>query len=510
MSADLAARLRSLAQDHQAGRLSLSAYRKLRAPLLDSLTLHGARAADEKTQPRSVTRVSHAKQASSPPQPPAAEVRSNRYREAALAVVVVVAIAGTLYWTLHRTEPDDAVAVEPRESRGRVQQAIEPFIARGDWSDSQTAALNAALLELGRQQIAEAATEQWFQRFVHDLRKRVKEQQALARAPLAAETSPLAALAVTVGLDLDSPDAAIRIAPPPKAVDVVSSTSAATPPAREIAATVSSPQLSRSAQARREDRQIDAAIATPEVQPAPTTSAAAIAHETTCRADLIRTRRPFCRDRLASGEEGPQLALIPAGSFDARSSDDAEGSARRVVIHDPFAISVHEVSQAEFRLYCEKAGKSCAAQPWSGDDYPVVNVSWQDARDYVEWLSAATGQRYRLPSESQWEYAARAGKSTLIPDEGALSPTDAHYSMLAKQEAPARRNQKFNDNGFRLLHTIGNVREWIDDAQSSATRVVRGGSYADSAAKLKASTREELPANTRDAFTGFRIVRELP
>lgn len=510
MSADLAARLRSLTQDHQAGRLSLSTYRKLRAPLLDSLALHGAREGDEKTQPRSVSRASQTARSSSPTQAPVAgaEVRPKRYREAAIAAIVVLASAGAVIWALRRAEPEAPVIVESPESKGPVREAIEAFMARGDWSDSETMALNAELLELGRQQVAAVASEQWFQRFVHDLRKRLKEQQALSHTPLAAQTSPLAALAVTAGVDLDSPDAAIRIAPPPEASELPVSTAAPIMSAKEVATTAATTKrLSTPSQPRQEESRADKVIPEPEAKPAP--PAATASNESNCRRDLIRTRRPFCRDRLSSEEEGPELALIPAGAFDGHSSTSAEEPARQVAIHEPFAISVHEVSQAEFQLYCEKTGKACAAQPWSGDDYPVVNVSWQDANDYVEWLSEVTGQRYRLPTEAEWEYAARAGRSKLIPDEGTLSPTDAHYSMLAKQEAPARRAQKFNENGFRLLHTVGNVREWIGGTESGATRVALGGSYADSAIQLRSSARDELPATTRDSFTGFRIVREL-
>src|SRR5690606_35256418 len=97
MSADLAARLRSLAHDHQAGRLSLAAYRKLRAPLLDSLALHGTRAADEKTQPRAVARSPELSRASRAPEPPPLEARRNVYWQAAIAFAVVLAIAGGLF-----------------------------------------------------------------------------------------------------------------------------------------------------------------------------------------------------------------------------------------------------------------------------------------------------------------------------------------------------------------------------------------------------------------------------
>jgi serine/threonine-protein kinase PpkA len=219
--------------------------------------------------------------------------------------------------------------------------------------------------------------------------------------------------------------------------------------------------------------------------------------------------------------------MVPAGAFEmgsAAASD--EQPVHRVTIREPFAISVYEVSQGDFKQFCEHTKYTCAPQPWTGDDYPVVNVSWDDARAYAEWLSSVTRHRYSLPTEAQWEYAARAGQAGPFPGGDSLSPTDAHYSMLAKQTAAVRRDQKFNANAFRLVHTLGNVREWVEDAWApgfagasndgsamklaqGAMRVARGGSYSDGAARLRLSMREGLPASTRDSTTGFRVVREL-
>jgi len=205
----------------------------------------------------------------------------------------------------------------------------------------------------------------------------------------------------------------------------------------------------------------------------------------------------------------------------------AEGPVHRVTLRKAFSIGVYEVSQSEFRQYCESAGRSCAAQPWAGDDYPVVNVSWNDAVAYAEWLSSVTGQHYRLPTESEWEYAARAGQTGLYPSGDALSATDAWFALHDAPARPAPRSQQFNHNAFRLYHTVGNVREWVGDIWSgnfagaptdgaarttgqAGFHVVRGGSYVDTASKLRLTTREGLTAGTRDALTGFRVVRELP
>lgn len=529
MSADLAARLRALAQDHHAGKLNLAAYRKLRAPLLDSLELHARTDEMALTQPRSLGRAAGT-QSQTRGAPVQAATRAKTQPRIIVAVLSLLLIAAVAGWALQRSTPEEEINADSVATAAHpVHDAVQPFVQRGDWSDARVAALNVALLELGERQIGAVAGEPWFKRFVDDLRKRFKEQQALVQTPLTAQSSPLAALAVTVGLDLNSPDAAIRIT----AIDAVDRTSG-TESALSAPTAPSVKETSRAPVARQVDVEArapkpnSASVVAAKAVPAASPAAGSTSHPTTCRRELIRTRRPFCHDTLPSGRSGPQLALISAGEFDMGSAvAPTEQPIHRVSIREPFAISVHEVSQAEFQLYCDDTGRKCAAQPWSGDGYPVVNVSWQDARAYAEWLSRATGFRYRLPSEAQWEYAARAGQSGLVPGGDTLSPTDAHYSMLTKLTAPAPRSQKFNDNAFRLVHTLGNLREWVEDGwvedftgapsdgaavSSSAKdmRVVRGGSYADSAAKLRLSVREGLPSDTRDALTGFRVLREVP
>lgn len=535
MSADVAARLRALARDHHAGRLNLATYRQLRAPLLDSLVLHGG-AIDEMavTQPRSLGRAAarpaRVAETATVPKPPATKLP--RILIAAVSLMMIAAVG---WWAVHRSAPDEDVAADFVTPPSPVHDVVDPFVHHGDWSDARVAALNVALLELGEREIGAVASQPWFQRFVDDLRKRLKEQQALVRAPLTAKSSPLAALAVTVGLDLNSPDAAIRIsameAPDQPAPAEPASSKPAAPLATESSRASTSSRSAQDDDETNKPQPSTASTAAPRVTStlqAPSPAASSTTRPSSCRRELIRSRRPFCSDTLSSGKSGPQLALIPAGEFSMGSdAAPAEQPIHRVTIREPFAISVHEISQAEFRLYCAETRRSCAAQPWSGDDYPVVNVSWQDARAYAEWLSHQTGFRYRLPSEAQWEYAARAGQSGLVPGGDTLSPTDAHYSMLTKVTAPATRSQKFNDNAFRLLHMLGNVREWVEDgwtesyigaprdgravsASANDMRVARGGSYADGATRLRLSLREGLPSDTRDAVTGFRVLREVP
>jgi formylglycine-generating enzyme required for sulfatase activity len=561
MSADVAARLRQLAHDHHDGRLDLAAYRSLRAPLLESLVLNDgvASAVLEVTQPRAVPK----------PAVHAANEPGRKRRPGGVVVivgVVIVLAVGTAVWMFvgggvpgrkaGDAGGDTAGAPDAANSAGsaattarldRILDLVGGFTERGDWSDGRLATLNAALLELGGVQTVAAAREARFQHFVDELRSRLKEQQALAAVPLTVDNSPLAALAVTVGIDLNSPDSALHVAPLPEPIPPESTTpgargDVAPPGARRVAVRSPTPQVAggtpgspqpagKTADVHSDSGGGQGAVTHSESD----ASASAVAStapadtlESTCRLDLIRSRRPLCHDTLSGGMDGPLLALIPAGAFDMGSTAAPEEQpVHRVTIQQPFAVSVYEVSQGEFKQYCEHAKRPCAPQPWSGDDYPVVNVSWDDARAYTDWLSTATHHHYGLPTEAQWEYAARAGRTGLFPSGDALSPTDAQFSALTKQTTAARRSQSFNANAFRLLHTVGNVREWVEDGWTPnfagapsdgsavksgqvANRVVRGGSYTDSATRLRLSMREGLPVNTRDVTTGFRIVRELP
>lgn len=546
MSAEVAARLRSLAQDHHDGRLDLAAYRALRAPLLDSLAPGGPMAsAAEITQPRDAVRQAQRDAITRPGRPRAASpgsgtsavsagplVSSRRLRQLTVAIavaIVVVAVAGLSMW-IDREPPQSGAAgaatagTTPVSGTG-VQALLQEFVASGDWSDARITTLNASLLELGGGHIGAAAHNEGFQKFVDELRRRLKEQQALSPTRLTVDNSPLAALAVTVGLDLNSPDAALHIVPlppppPPPSTDakVAASDHAGPRVSQQVA------QKNETTPASAHDEPAVAAV--PSAQVAADTTAVTTADA--CRVELVRSRRPLCHDALPGGFAGPEMALVPAGAFDMGSTAAPEEEpVHHVTLAQPFAVAVYEVSQGEFKQFCDSTHRACMAQPWTGDDFPVVNVSWDEARAYTDWLTSVTHHHYSLPTEAQWEYAARAGSTGPFPGGSAtLSPTDANYSMLQRQTVAARRSQRFNANAFRLLHTVGNVREWVEDgwtrnfdnapndgtavkSAQAAMRVVRGGSYTDGPTRLRLSMREALAPSTRDVTTGFRIVREL-
>jgi formylglycine-generating enzyme required for sulfatase activity len=171
---------------------------------------------------------------------------------------------------------------------------------------------------------------------------------------------------------------------------------------------------------------------------------------------------------------------------------------------------------------------------WGRGVSPVMNISWEDAISYAEWLSQKTGHNYRLLSESEWEYAARAGTTTSYPYEGGLSPSMANYDGSVDGSGPSDVNRRrtlavgsFLANGFGLHDMNGNVSEWVEDCwhdeytaktptDGSAWldgdcngRVVRGGSWEDSQVELRSAARTGGAKEDRFYTDGIRIARSL-
>jgi len=245
-----------------------------------------------------------------------------------------------------------------------------------------------------------------------------------------------------------------------------------------------------------------------------------------CRAALARQRRPYCRDMLGDGLKGPALAVLPAGQFDMGGRNTEERPRHTVTVQRAFALGLYEISAAEFQAFCTASKRECPPQPWSDPKLPMVNVSWTLASEYTQWLSDRTGAIYRLPSESEWEYATRAGTATVYPFGDEVLPTHARYSFRANETMPlANNDHSVNRNKFRLYHMIGNVREWVLDVWhddyagapsdgnartgSSDKRVARGGSFADGPDQIRSASRVPLTMITGDGKTGLRVVREV-
>jgi formylglycine-generating enzyme required for sulfatase activity len=226
----------------------------------------------------------------------------------------------------------------------------------------------------------------------------------------------------------------------------------------------------------------------------------------------------------------PELVVVPPGDFVMGSNDTPyEKPERSIAIRSPFAIGRREVTFAEWDQ-CADAG-ACKVRPddhgWGRGDHPVINVSWDDAKAYLAWLSQQSGQRYRLPTEAEWEYAARAGTKTPFGwgrDAGAgRAQCDACGSPINKQTSPVGT---YRPNGFGLFDTSGNAAEWVEDCwndnyrnaprDASAwlsgdchMRVLRGGAFTSKGADVRSSARFRYDSDVRYYANGFRVARDL-
>jgi formylglycine-generating enzyme required for sulfatase activity len=268
------------------------------------------------------------------------------------------------------------------------------------------------------------------------------------------------------------------------------------------------------------------------------------------------------RDRLKDGSKGPQMVWIAAGSFQMGSNkgDDDEKPVHRVSITQDFGMGRYEVTVGEFRQFVNATGYRTEAEKGDGcyiykknegwskkrdanwrnpnfsqnDNHPVVCISWNDAVAYAEWLSQQTGKTYRLPTEAEWEYVARAGTTTkywwgnTASHEYANYGADSCCSGLAKGKdrweytAPV---SSFAPNQFGIYNTAGNVWEWTQDIiyssdyyknsiysdptgpSTGSNRVYRGGGWNDPATSCRAARRDRYSPDDRSYDLGFRLLR---
>jgi formylglycine-generating enzyme required for sulfatase activity len=225
-----------------------------------------------------------------------------------------------------------------------------------------------------------------------------------------------------------------------------------------------------------------------------------------------------------------ELVVVPPGDFTMGSNDTPyEKPERAISIPRPFAIGRREVTFAEWDQ-CADAG-ACKYRPddhnWGRGNQPVINVSWDDTKLFLAWLSQKTGQRYRLPSEAEWEYAARAGTKTAFwwgRDVGAAHAQCDNCGSPTTQRLAAVGS--FRPNGFGLFDTAGNAAEWVEDcwndnyrnAPKDASpwtsgdcrlRVLRGGNFTSKAAEIRSASRFRYDEDVRYYANGFRVLREL-
>ncbi|WP_354684151.1 formylglycine-generating enzyme family protein [Cupriavidus necator] len=227
----------------------------------------------------------------------------------------------------------------------------------------------------------------------------------------------------------------------------------------------------------------------------------------------------------------PVLVTVPAGSFTMGSSasDPAEKPPHHVTIGEPFAIGRYEVTVEQWNA-CVEAG-ACQRVPTVADsakNAPVRDVSWDDAQQYVAWLSKTTGKTYRLPTEAEWEYAARGGTSSAFWWGDQMRKGNANCKECGdpwSQDAPATVGS-FAANPYGLHDVNGSVWEWVADCWHSSykgaptdgrawnenvcgTRVIRGGSWREGASYMVSSTRFKYSPSVRQSQNGFRVARDM-
>jgi iron(II)-dependent oxidoreductase len=224
------------------------------------------------------------------------------------------------------------------------------------------------------------------------------------------------------------------------------------------------------------------------------------------------------------------MVLIPAGEFVMGRDDPGadHGPAHRVRLR-AFFLDRHEVTNAEYLRYSQATGKPLP-EYWgmerfrSGPDFPahpVIGVSWREARDFARWAGK------RLPTEAEWEYAARGGRVGLpYPFGTTIDPSQANYAAKGPSPGPVAVGQ-FPPNGYGLFDMAGNVVEWVADYYAPDTyaqsplqqpsgpkrgklRVIRGGGWHSGPFCTRLDFRNALPANWRDINVGFRCAKDAP
>ncbi|TVR99469.1 MAG: formylglycine-generating enzyme family protein [Wenzhouxiangellaceae bacterium] len=239
--------------------------------------------------------------------------------------------------------------------------------------------------------------------------------------------------------------------------------------------------------------------------------------------------------------ECPAMVTIPAGSFVMGSPTEEPQRSwneqpQRTVTVVAFALSQTAVTFAQWDA-CRLDG-GCSHDPddndWGRGDRPVINVSWEDAQDYVAWLSDKTGLEYRLPSEAEWEYAARAGTTGRFSTGDCIGPTQANFQGGAPAtDCPGGEFRRqtlpvasFSANDWGLHDMHGNVWEWVEDCWNwnyfgapvdgsawlegdCANAVLRGGSWAMGGRSIRSASRGFDQKDVRTRFRGFRVARSV-
>ena len=236
----------------------------------------------------------------------------------------------------------------------------------------------------------------------------------------------------------------------------------------------------------------------------------------------------------------PEMITVPRGMYImGLGGKKHHGPPTRVIIDKAFAIGRYEVTFTEWFACVSEQG--CQHQPddhkWGANRRPVINITWTQAKNFIRWLRLKTGHKYRLPSEAEWEYSARAGTTTQFwwgddPGNNMANCRDCESKICcsAKKHSCCSKSTRpvgsFPANQFGLYDTAGNVFEWTEDCwnkshlnrpktSNSRTRgdcshrVIRGGSFYYFSRVARSHYRAKNPPDVKSYWLGFRVVREL-
>ena len=264
--------------------------------------------------------------------------------------------------------------------------------------------------------------------------------------------------------------------------------------------------------------------------PAPVEKAAAASTPAPAPAPAIKTTASAANE-IKDCAACPALVSLPGGSFEmgSNSDDPAERPVHRVSIGHPFAIGKYEVTIEQWNACADASG--CPHLDIEGNaskTTPARNLSWDDAQAYVKWLTKTTGKTYRLPAETEWEYAARGGTTTTYWWGNEMRKG---YADCKDCGDPWRKDSPVNvgsflPNPFGLFDMNGSVWEWVGDCWHGSykgaptdgrvwdeagcpMRVIRGGSWPDGAAYMQSATRFKYSPSVRQSQNGMRVARDM-
>ena len=246
-------------------------------------------------------------------------------------------------------------------------------------------------------------------------------------------------------------------------------------------------------------------------------------------------------DELRIGGRGPEMVVLPAGSFrmgcvSGMDCFDDQKPVRQVTISEPIAVSRFEITFEDYERFADS--NNLDDESWGRGRRPAVNVSWDDAKQYVAWLSSQTGEAYRLLTEAEWEYAARAGSTTKYHFGNNQSDLCEYANLWDKDagngDAPCSDGAglqtaeagSYAPNAFGLHDMHGNVYEWVEDCWNASysgapsdgsawldgdcsRRVLRSSSWMDYPRDARTAIRVRFVQGLRNGVTGFRVARTL-